>query len=87
MGRGLNGEVRAGALHVSQGKLPAEGTARAEGRRQDTPGMEKTRGGKPSSAPAGFFVSRSDLGLGVASEGQCSVAGGASHSVSTAGLA
>ena len=69
MGRGLNGEVRAGALHVSQGKLPAEGTARAEGRRQDAPGREKTRGGKPSPAPAGFFVSRSDLGLGVAQRG------------------
>ena len=31
--------------------------------------MERTRGGKPSSAPAGFFVSRSDLGLGVAQRG------------------
>ena len=69
MGRGLNGEVRAGTLQVSWGKLPAEWTVRAECWRQDVPGMERTRAGKPSSAPAGFFVSRSDLGLGVAQRG------------------
>lgn len=65
----MNGEVRAGALQVSWGKLLAEGTAHAEGWRHDAPGTERTRGGKPSSAPAGFFVSRSDLGLGVAQRG------------------
>ena len=53
---------------MSWGELPAEGTAHAEGWRQDAPGHGKDKRRETQLRP-GWLVSRSDLGLGVAQRG------------------